>query len=231
MSKQIDPICGMAVDTDDAAASAVRDGETFYFCSNACSEKFAAQSQSKASSGSEKLNDHADNGSHSVADIHTVAKPKTSYKDPVCGIMLDLETATAKIESDGKTFYFCSDKCKSTFESGAKAEQVEGISRQAPHSESDPSGHHDQSKSDSVTETTHKDPVCGMVVDPGSAAANRDIDGTTYYFCSDACIQKFDKDPDQYLKAGKDTEPAVEMEGVEYTCPMHPEIVQDKPGS
>ena len=43
-----------------------------------------------------------------------------------------------------------------------------------------------------------KDPVCGMTVDPKKAAAESQHDGQTYYFCSQACKQKFDKNPSQF---------------------------------
>jgi len=44
-----------------------------------------------------------------------------------------------------------------------------------------------------------KDPVCGMEVDPATAAARSDYKGATYYFCSGGCKVDFDKDPDKYL--------------------------------
>lgn len=43
-----------------------------------------------------------------------------------------------------------------------------------------------------------KDPVCGMLVRPEEAAEQRVIQGRTYYFCSAACVAKFDKAPQQY---------------------------------
>ncbi len=43
-----------------------------------------------------------------------------------------------------------------------------------------------------------KDPVCGMLVRPEEAAAQRAIQGRTYYFCSEACVAKFDQAPQQY---------------------------------
>lgn len=43
-----------------------------------------------------------------------------------------------------------------------------------------------------------KDPVCGMLVDPGEAAGGRSFDGKTFYFCSPDCIEKFDKMPQRY---------------------------------
>jgi len=46
-----------------------------------------------------------------------------------------------------------------------------------------------------------KDPVCGMDVDPKTAAGKSDYQGQTYYFCSMGCKQTFDKEPQKY--AGK----------------------------
>lgn len=46
-----------------------------------------------------------------------------------------------------------------------------------------------------------KDPVCGMDVDPKTAAAKSECKGKTYYFCSAGCKTAFDKQPQKY--AGK----------------------------
>lgn len=46
-----------------------------------------------------------------------------------------------------------------------------------------------------------KDPVCGMDVDPKTAAAKSEYNGQTYYFCSPGCKKAFDKEPAKY--AGK----------------------------
>ena len=45
-----------------------------------------------------------------------------------------------------------------------------------------------------------KDPVCGMQVDPKSAAAQAQHKGKTYYFCSAGCKAKFEKNPGQYAR-------------------------------
>ena len=76
-----------------------------------------------------------------------------------------------------------------------------------------------------------KDPVCGMKVDAGSAAGSMVYEGQTYYFCSPRCLAEFRADPAKYLHP---TEPAgahAQVAGAQYTCPMHPEIVRDAPGS
>jgi len=43
------------------------------------------------------------------------------------------------------------------------------------------------------------DPVCGMEVNPKSAAATYEYIGKTYYFCSPGCKASFEKDPEKYL--------------------------------
>ena len=45
------------------------------------------------------------------------------------------------------------------------------------------------------------DPVCGMRVDPGQAAAQTVYDGVAYYFCSEACRRAFEEDPEQFVRA------------------------------
>lgn len=74
-----------------------------------------------------------------------------------------------------------------------------------------------------------KDPVCGMDVDPHTATLKADYRGITYYFCAPGCRTKFIANPDKYLGDKAPAEPV--PEGTEYTCPMHPEIVQVGPGS
>ena len=45
-----------------------------------------------------------------------------------------------------------------------------------------------------------KDPVCGMDIDPKTAAGKSEYKGQTYYFCSDECRKKFEKEPKRYVK-------------------------------
>jgi len=105
------------------------------------------------------------------------------------------------------------------------------------------------------------DPVCGMTVNPDSAAGSYEHNDETYYFCSRHCLEKFRKDPDAFLAKPQAT--MAQPVGIQrvrsqpeansqvssgtgsdrtldtglgtldstYTCPMHPEIVRDAPGS
>ena len=118
-----------------------------------------------------------------------------------------------------------------------------------------------QAKSVAEQPTTARDPVCGMTVDPDNAAGSFEYEGRTYYFCSSHCLHRFSGNPQEFLKQsaqppthsvhlsrvkpvqGVDLSspsssvpsissvPATATERVTYTCPMHPEIVRDKPGN
>lgn len=46
---------------------------------------------------------------------------------------------------------------------------------------------------------TMRDPVCGMSLTPITATTSTQLDGKTYYFCSDDCYQTFMADPKTYV--------------------------------
>lgn len=71
------------------------------------------------------------------------------------------------------------------------------------------------------------DPICGMTVNPKTARHSH-YEGENYYFCSEHCQTKFEKDPSNAL-APKESKP--EDSSAIYTCPMHPEVQQKGPGS
>jgi YHS domain-containing protein len=48
-------------------------------------------------------------------------------------------------------------------------------------------------------DSMEKDPVCGMDVDPKTAAGKSEYQGKTYYFCSSGCKKAFDKEPQRYV--------------------------------
>ena len=151
----------------------------------------------------------------------------TTTIDPVCGMTIDPATAAGHSEWNGQTFHFCSATCKRKFD----AERA-SIAPPATYAEKS-------------VEAPIKDPVCGMSVDPAKAAGSHGHGGVTYYFCSRGCLDKFRQDPHRYLaehehKHRRDTTDAVHRLRTEsaptpatavYTCPMHPEVRQDKPGS
>lgn len=74
-----------------------------------------------------------------------------------------------------------------------------------------------------------KDPVCGMKVNSEQASYKFDYQNEQYFFCSQHCLESFKQKPDKYLAPKSQNKPI--NSAVEYTCPMHPEIVQDHPGN
>lgn len=86
--------------------------------------------------------------------------------------------------------------------------------------------HQDQPAHDAHSEN---DPVCGMSVEPQTAQHKSQYDAKNWYFCSSGCKSKFDDNPNRYSgDQQKSVQPT--MPGTIYTCPMHPEIRQPKPG-
>ncbi|MBA3684204.1 MAG: cadmium-translocating P-type ATPase [Planctomycetes bacterium] len=96
-----------------------------------------------------------------------------------------------------------------------------------------------------------RDPVCGMDVDPLAAAASHAHEGQEYHFCSSSCQKRFIADPGSFIAASTAIAPvrhscchpapavadraadsvAATQPAGSYTCPMHPEVVQDHPGA
>lgn len=76
-----------------------------------------------------------------------------------------------------------------------------------------------------------KDPVCGMMVDPEQTTYKFDYRNQQYLFCSQHCLDSFQQKPDKYLHSQLQSQNNVTNSPVEYTCPMHPEIVQAHPGN
>jgi Cu+-exporting ATPase len=77
-----------------------------------------------------------------------------------------------------------------------------------------------------------KDAVCGMSVDPATAKHKAEHGGKMFFFCSAGCREKFAADPARFLAAPMQAPaPNSVPSGAIYTCPMHPEIRQDHPGS
>src|SRR5947207_1732932 len=87
----------------------------------------------------------------------------------------------------------------------------------------------------------HLDPVCGMTIDEQDAAGSYEYDGVTYYFCHPSCLERFKAAPATFL-TNEHRIPSVEPEALsggrlpttsvaEYTCPMHPEVIRDRPGA
>ena len=90
--------------------------------------------------------------------------------------------------------------------------------------------HHAEHEMPEGSETA-KDPVCGMTVAVASETRNAEFEGKTFHFCSEKCQTKFKADPWHYASGRTTGKKKAAPADAVYTCPMHPEIVRDAPGS
>src|SRR6266542_3315956 len=126
--------------------------------------------------------------------------------DPICGMTVD-ETSALRVERDGQTFYFCGEHCRQTFLAQPSAPAIQA-----------------------KTEDSH----CAPTGHEHSHARERG-EGTkpsAKYFCS-MCPGVESDEPGDCPKCGMalDRNPARQPPTAEkaiYTCPMHPEVQQDK---
>ena len=160
-----------------------------------------------------------------MTEKHTI--PTETFIDPICGMTVDPTTAAGSFKHEEETYYFCSAGCMQKFiaqSQGVPASGFVSIGREKKAAVS-----HGEMAATAGCEFV--DPVCGMSVSPATAAGKHDFNGEIYYFCSTGCLIKFKQNPASFLDKKKAEKVAAESEGVEYTCPMHPEIVQIGPGS
>jgi YHS domain-containing protein len=151
-----DPVCGMQVEQHNAPATTAYDGETVYFCSDHCRERFTADP--------DKFTGAPAAGAPGGGD--------EAVTDPVCGMTVAPGQAAASERYAGRTYYFCAPGCRAAFVAGPLAHLA-----QAP------------------------DPVCGMDVEAARPAAAADHEGRRYVFCGPGCRDTFTRDPDAVLRA------------------------------
>ncbi len=106
-----DPVCGMQVDQARAAAGGrmvEHGGRKYHFCADACRDSFVQDPDRYLKRGAGPAGD---------------AKAAATSKDPVCGMAVDegaARQAGLVRERDGRTYFFCSAQCKTTFDAGAR---------------------------------------------------------------------------------------------------------------
>lgn len=213
--KEIDPICGMSVDPTSAAGQYDYKGTTYYFCAVSCLERFRVDPERALSK--------------KPVNLVTMPSPRKSLPmmqpteqaeiDPVCGMTVDPATAAGRYEHQGKIYYFCGLSCLARF----RANPEEVLSKKKPLPMMQP------------VQQGKIDPVCGMTVQPATAAGSYEYRGEQYYFCATRCLEKFRDDPEYYLLPPDQRVPkpvAVPAGGVvEYVCPMDPEVLETQPGA
>ena len=153
--------------------------------------------------------------------------------DPICGMTVDPATAAGSLDHQGQRYYFCGLSCLEWF----KADPERALQPQ-PTSSTKPIIRRPlpmMQPAPVVMGAVAIDPVCGMQVQPATAAGSYEYQGKTYYFCATSCLTKFRTDPVHYLTPSEQRTPRampVSSGGlVEYICPMDPEVLETKPGA
>lgn len=143
----------------------------------------------------------------SMKDMSSTSKTSLESSQavcPVCKMVIDKTTAEYTSDYEGTTYYFCSLSCKQKFDENPE---------KYINSENTEDGSMDNSEQATTTETSAEtnntdsnsstvvDVVCKMEIDKSTAEFTSEYKGTTYYFCSVDCKQKFDENPEKYLDA------------------------------
>jgi Cu+-exporting ATPase len=75
------------------------------------------------------------------------------------------------------------------------------------------------------------DPVCRMTIEVNGSTPQARYGNERFHFCSEKCQSKFEADPYYYGSGNALNAEPVSPAGTQWTCPMHPEILRDEPGS
>ena len=110
-------------------------------------------------------------------------------------MQVETATAPARAHLDGRQFWFCSDRCRSRFTQAPdrfarRGASGAGVSTTAAVTDAIPPA--------KDADASMRDVVCGMTVEPSTAAPQRAKDDVAFYFCSDGCASRFDDDPERF---------------------------------
>ncbi len=212
-SKTHDPVCGMEVSTDSQWKYRW-EGQTWYFCSETCEQKFRQHPEAYVHQPS--LEDADESAAGTAAE-------EGELHDPVCGMKVSPDSPYRETWQ-GRIWYFCSEDCQHKFHrdpelyTGALARRLHGA---------------EQASGKDAGQAASAAP------EPESLPENEycptgtcDI-GVTFYTCPMHPEIRQDH-PGTCPKCGMALEPVMEpvpTVRTEWTCPMHPEIRQDHPGT
>lgn len=171
---------------------------------------------------------HSPAGHHGHDHAVTTA---ANLVDPVCGMAVKADTPH-RLTHEETEVLFCSASCKAKF--AAEPAKYASAAPASCCAHDDHSGEGEGAKAEAAL----IDPVCGMTVEPDTAHRFTH-EGEEVLFCSAGCKTKFAVDPAKYAHGahahhahgGPPVDPATVPAGSQWTCPMHPEIVRDGPGS
>jgi Cu+-exporting ATPase len=243
-----DPVCGMKVPPEKAAASFEYKGKTYSFCCAGCRAKFEADPEK-------------------YLVKQTAAEQQTEAIDPVCGMKVRPDKAAGSYEHKGKTYYFCCNGCRTKFaaepekflakQAAPAAQQTEAIDpvcgmkvkpEKAAASceykgkayyfccpgcrtkfEADPEKFLNKSAGALVGISSPATTAPPIHSEPPRAVPAPAATGYTCPMHPEVKTEKQEPCP----KCGMALEPLsfLPARKTQYTCPMHPEIVRDEPGA
>src|SRR6266849_4686154 len=132
-------------------------------------------------------------------------------RDPVCGMAVDPERAAAHAEYAGKTYHFCAPGCAKRFQQAPEKYVGDLKQRMAP------AGFVNLQSSTQSAQTG-----TAVASAPEGAEHSAHHDSASHH-----AADKTDSSP----RSVKQTPETESTRRGRYTCPMHPEIVRDRPGS
>ncbi len=122
----VDPVCGMNVEADKAAARLEHAGRTYLFCSLHCQHQFKQDLERYVGAAAAAVPlapalappTPAPAATEHGMPLQTALRKgqQGQAKDPICGMLVDKATGL-KTERGGRSYYFCSAGCQRTFES------------------------------------------------------------------------------------------------------------------
>ncbi len=176
---------------------------------------------------------HGENAMSKQIPMTQISSHTGTDIDPVCGMRVDPTTAAGCYDYQGKIYYFCAVSCLDKFKADPERFLKSEPTGLIPLGKKKPLPM--MMSAQPAQAIGEIDPVCGMTVQPSTAAGSYEYRGKKYYFCAARCLEKFRADPEYYLTPPEQRIPkpvSVPAGGsVQYVCPMDPEVLEAKPGA
>ncbi|MBS0150060.1 MAG: heavy metal translocating P-type ATPase [Nitrospira sp.] len=137
--------------------------------------------------------------SENIQNTHDASRAHVKTEiDPICGMSVDPTSAAGQYAYKGATYYFCGVSCLERF----RADPERALSKKPVNLVTMPSPRKLLPMMQPI-EQAEIDPVCGMTVDPATAAGRYEYQGKTYYFCAVSCLERFRANPEEMLNKKK----------------------------
>ncbi|MGN2252243.1 heavy metal translocating P-type ATPase [Frateuria sp. GZRe12] len=163
-----DPVCGMTVDPAGTPHHADHDGRTYHFCGARCRERFL-------DAPGDFVDDTPSQAAACCQGEANVPEEGHAHlaKDPVCGMDVDPHTTKHRAGHGGRTWYFCSARCRERF-----IEAPEQFLGERPTPPADPGAIYTCPMHPEVRQVGPGDcPKCGMALEPLTPSAEADDAG------------------------------------------------------